>query len=428
MGTPVKALSRRHRIDFLGDALQGCVRSYILFGIAVLFFILPIARAGEIEPHYYAAKPGSLAKAKARLAAGDKVLLRAFENLLSDADEALRKSPPTVTAKTKLPPSGDSHDYMSLAPYFWPDPKSKTGLPYIRHDGKLNPESRDENTNDGPRIGQMASAIETLALAYYFSGDEKYAAQAAAFARTWFLEPATRMNPHLRYAQAVLGVNEGRGTGILEGRHIAIAADAIGLLAGSKSWTTTDQNQFNGWLESYLDWLLKSPAGKQEQAAKNNHGTWYDVQAVRLALCLGRTEVARTILEQAKLSRIARQIEPDGKQPAELARTTSLSYSRFNLEALCELATLGEHAGVDLWHFQTSDGRSLRCAIEFLIPYLDSPAKKWPYQQIKEKNDQADFLSILRRASLAYDDQGFEQIITNNKVSQAKRFHLTYNK
>ncbi len=425
MVTPVMGLSRRQGINFLAVTLLCRVSRCILFGIAVLFFILPIVRAGEIEPHYYAAKPGSLVKAKARLAAGDKDLARALKNLLSDADAALHQSPPTVTAKTKIPPSGDVHDYMSLAPYFWPDQKSKTGLPYIRHDGQLNPESRDEKNNDGPRIGRMADAIETLALAYYFSGDEKYAAQAAAFARAWFLDPTTRMNPNLRYAQAVLGVNEGRGTGILEGRHIAVAADAIGLLACSKSWTPSDQKQLNAWLESYFDWLLNSPAGKEEQAAQNNHGTWYDVQAVRLALCLGRTEVARTILEQAKQSRIARQIESDGKQPEELVRTTSLSYSRFNLDALCELATLGEHAGVDLWHFQTADGRSIRGGIEFLMPYLDEPAKQWPYQQIKEKNDRTDFLSILHRASLVYEAPAFQKFVTQNQANRSKRFQLT---
>jgi hypothetical protein len=29
---------------------------------------------------------------------------------------------------------------MSLAPYWWPDPKSPNGLPYIRRDGERNPE------------------------------------------------------------------------------------------------------------------------------------------------------------------------------------------------------------------------------------------------------------------------------------------------
>lgn len=385
-------------------------------------------RAATVPPDYFGAKPGSLATAKARIAVGDKDAARALKNLLEDAAEALRETPPTVTAKAKLPPSGDRHDYMSVAPYFWPDPKSKTGLPYIRHDGKVNPESRDEHANDSVRIRLMGGSVETLALAYYFTGDEKYAAQAARFLRVWFLDPATRMNPNFRFAQAVPGENDGRGTGILEARHIAVAADAVRLLAGSKSWAAADQLALNAWLEKYFDWLLNSDAGKDECAARNNHGTWYDVQAAELALCLGRNDVARRIIETAKTRRVAVQIEPDGRQALELVRTTSFSYSRFNLEALCALATLGEHAGVDLWHYQTADGRSLRRAVEFMLPFVDSPPKPWPYEQIKDKHDRAEFMLILWQSALALNTPECQAVLAKQPAMRGKRFQLMFSR
>ncbi|MGB8169540.1 MAG: alginate lyase family protein [Chthoniobacteraceae bacterium] len=381
--------------------------------------------AAEPAPGYFGAKPGSLATAKARLAPGDKELTKALKNLVSDADEALREVPPSVTEKKKIPPSGDPHDYMSLAPYFWPDPKSPGGRPYLRHDGKVNPESRDPTANDGQRVKLMGETIETLALAYYFTGKEAYAAHAAQFARVWFLVPATRMNPSFQFAQAVLGKNEGRGTGILEGRYIALAADSLGLLAHSKSWPATDQRALATWLGTYLDWLLTSDAGKDEHDARNNHGSFYDVQTARLALVLGRNDLARRILEEAKQRRIAVQIEPDGKQPLELVRTTSFSYSRFNLEALCELATLGEHVGVDLWRFATADGRSIRCALDYLVPYVDVPAKPWPLEQIKEKHE-AEVLPILRQAALAYSAPGYEAVIAKYPDTGSKRFRLLF--
>jgi hypothetical protein len=398
----------------------------LLASILVLLILAPATRAEDHpSPDFFGAFPGAIKRAKAKLQAGDKDLAKALEKLTKDADAQLHNDPPSVMEKSKVPPSGDKHDYISLAPYFWPDPETKEGLPYIRHDGRVNPESRDPALNDSPRVSRMGQAIETLSLTYYFTGDEKYAAQAAQFARVWFLNPATRMNPNFKYAQAVLGKNEGRGTGILEARHIAIAADAICLLAGSKSWTDDDQSALNQWLGTFLDWLLTCDAGRDEHNAKNNHGTWYDVQTTELALCLGRIDLARQIVEDAKHRRVAAQIEPDGSQPLELARTNSFGYSRFNVDALCELANLGQHAGVDLWHFSTDDGRSIRKAIDYLTPYVDVPPKKWTREQIKDMQ-QADILPDLRLAALAYGDSKYEAIITKYPDAAGKRFQLVY--
>lgn len=376
-------------------------------------------------PRFYGAKPGSLLKARQRLAAGDKSLQRAVKNLVATADEALEIPPPSVTEKEQAPPSGDRHDYMSLAPYFWPDPTKPGGRPYVRRDGERNPESRDPRANDGPRIAKMGNAIETLSLAYFFTGDEKYATHAAEMARVWFIAPATRMNPNFTYAQAVPGKADGRPEGILEARHIAVAIDSLGLLVDSKELSDPDRKAMVAWLREYVRWLLASPAGREEQAADNNHGTYYDVQVVRLALCLDRKDYARRILMAAKKRRIAAQIAADGSQPHELKRTKSLSYSRFNLEALCELATLGEHAGVDLWGYAGPDGAGIRRGIEFIAPYVDEPAKKWPHEQIDEVKKE-DFLPILRCAALAYKAPAFEAIVEKHPAARADRFQLLF--
>lgn len=391
-----------------------------MFPVLMLADFVPIS-----APHYYGAKPGSLQKAKALIAAGDKDLNEALKGLVHDADKVLLETPPSVTEKPTLAPSHDRHDYMSLAPYFWPDPNKPNGLPYVRHDGKINPESRNPDVSDSPRIAHMSKCIETLALAYYFTGNEAYAAHAAKFARKWFIDPMTKMNPHFKYAQAILGVNDGRDTGILEARNIAIAADSLGLLAGSKSWGALDQQDMNKWLATFYNWLMTSPAGKGEHAAKNNHGTWFDVQSARLALCLGHNEVASRIIRDAQRDRVALQIEKDGTQPMELARTAAFSYSWFNLSALTELATLGEHAGVDLWHYSTADKRSIRGAIEFMVPFVDVPAKDWPYQQIKEKKE-GDYLAVLHEAALAYGAPEFDAIVAKYPGASAMRFQLLF--
>jgi hypothetical protein len=322
----------------------------------------------------------------------------AVSTIRSDADQAIQVAPLSVTDKTATPPSGDKHDYMSLAPYWWPDPKSPNGLPYIRRDGERNPELK--NFPDHTSFDRLMSSVRKLALAYYIFGDERYAAKATQLLRAWFIDPRTRMNPNLQYAQAVKGHNDGRGTGLIETRSIGTVVDAVGLLGGSHSWTDSDQGAMQKWCSDFLDWMLTSNNGKDEAAATNNHGTFYDVQVASLALFVGHADLARKVLESAARQRIAAQVQPDGSQPRELGRTKSFSYSVFNLTAMFELARLGENVGIDLWSFRSDDGRSIRAALDYLLPYA-SGERKWTHQQIEPIKSQ-ELVPLLLEASFHF--------------------------
>jgi hypothetical protein len=225
--------------------------------------------------------------------------------------------------------------------------------------------------------------------------------------RVWFLEPGTRMNPNFNQAQAVPGVNDGRGIGMIESRHLTSVCDAAGLLAGSPHWTAADEAGLRAWMRAFLDWARTSRNGREEQAAKNNHGSWYDVQTAHLALYIGETNLAAQIIESAKTNRVARQFEPDGRQPLETAREDSFSYSRFNLQALFALAVLGEHAGVDLWRYESSRGASLRRGLDFLLPYAEHPDRPWPFR--KGKDEKRSLTPILRRAAAAWPGDRYRQ-------------------
>jgi len=371
---------------------------------ALVLMSLGSAHAAALRAFY--ADPQMLAEAKARFATNDASLKSAFDKLFSDADKALKTAPVSVTDKKKTPPSGSKHDFVSQAPYFWKDTNSANGR-YIRKDGERNPESNVDS--DAGRIGKMSSSVSSLALAFYFSGKEEYAAHATKFLRVWFLDSATRMNPSLDFGQGIPGQVDGRPEGVLQTRGLVEVVDAIGLLKDSKSWTAKDQEGMEAWATKYLDWLTTSKIGRGEGNAANNHGTHYDVQVTSLALFVGKTDEATKIVETARQKRVAKQVERDGKQPLELARTTSFGYSLFNLRALMDLASLGKNSSVDLWHFQTSDGRSIRKALEFLTPYAD-PSKKWPYQQIHEANRDS-LGEMLLRAAAEYPDEQFSQAL-----------------
>ena len=316
--------------------------------------------------------------------------------------------PLSVTQKTRLVPGGNAHDYASTAPYFWPDPASSDGLPYLRRDGEVNPESRTA-ASDYERAQRMSDTVGTLARAYEATRQEEYAAHAARLLCTWFLAPETRMTPHLNHAQAVPGLNDGRHIGIIEGSTLIGALERGRRLTGSTSWTEADQAALMKWAQEFLTWYLESPFGQRERDAENNHGTHYDVQVMRLALLLERKELARQVAETAKQKRIAAQIEPDGSQPREMERATSFSYTRMNLGGLMSLASLAERVSVDLWHYESADGRSIRKALDFVVPYLTDPSKKWPGKQIKGF-DRSDYAPLLRQAAEKFNAPTYEAV------------------
>jgi hypothetical protein len=353
-----------------------------------------------------------LAESKRQIAAGDRSLAPAYDALLAKANEALTATPVSVIDKRRTPPSGDKHDYMSMAPYWWPDTTKPNGLPFIRRDGVVYPASRDDH--DGTRFVQMIARVEALALAYYFTGDAKYSEGAARHVRVFFLDPATRMNPNLNYAQAVLGVNDGRGIGIIDTDKMPQLLDALRLLDGSPGFTSRDAEGMRAWTSAFLTWLVESKNGKDERAAKNNHGTFYDAQVAALALFVGDTALARKTIGESGKERIGSQIDAAGKQALELERTRPLHYSVFNVEAFTMLAEMGRHVNVDLWHYTAPSGGSIERALRFVAPYADATVT-WPTPQ--ERRESSDiFLLPLRRAAAALSDAGFTRDLRHVSV------------
>ncbi len=359
-----------------------------------------------------------LAMRKKQIAAGEASIADDVKKLRTDADKELRRKIVTITEDKKhVAPGGDPHDYVSIGTYYWPNPATSNGLPWINKDGEKNP-LKDEY--DEGRLGKMCGAVKTLSLAFYLTGDEKYAERAAQQLRAWFFDEATRMNPNLQHAQMQLGKNEGTGTGIIDSRGLTQVTDAAILLRGAKAWTADDDAKLKKWFSDYFAWLTTSKNGMKEADATNNHSVWYDVQAVAIAQLIGDEKYAHETLEAAKTKRIAKQIEPDGSMPRELGRTLSVTYSVFNLDAFFRLARLGKNAGVDLWSFKTDDGRSLRAALDFMIPFATGK-KEWGHKQIKNAN-YGGLVPLLREASRVWHEPAYEKVIGDlqNNGSTAK--------
>ncbi len=364
-----------------------------------------------------------LSERKARIfnkKAPDNSYKAAIEQLDNEAKKALKTEIRSIVTKQANPPSGDKHDYMSQAPYFWRNPNTADGFPYIRKDGERNPEIK--RFPDHGLLDVMIKTVEKLATAYYYTEKEEYATRASEILRMWFLDPKTKMNPNLNFAQAIPGLNTGRGIGIIETAEFTRVVDSIGLIGESKSWTKTDQAGLETWFAKYLEWLTTSKNGLDEAAAKNNHGMFYDVQVVSFALFVGKADFAKKQLEQVTKKRIEKQIESDGRMPLELERTKSWNYSSFNLDALLRLAEMGETVDVDLWTFEENDGSGIRRAIEFLYPFMNTE-NKWKYQQIEGFGPER-LLPLLRRAARKYTDEKFMKMMETVPKLPAKDSNL----
>ena len=69
------------------------------------------------------------------------------------------------------------------------------------------------------------------------------------------------MNPNLEYAQAISGLNTGRGIGIIDTLHLVEPARAATLLA--TAGVLDGATEIQGWFAEYLEWMRTSEHGKR---------------------------------------------------------------------------------------------------------------------------------------------------------------------
>jgi len=286
--------------------------------------------------------------------------------VISAADRYLTEKPITITASTSIRSAGGRHDFFSEGDYWWPDPTNPTG-PYIQRDGMTNPDNFVEHRRALMRLSVQVAA---LAAAWKLTGKRAYADKAAEHLRAWFIDEETRMNPNLQYAQAIKGRFTGRGIGIIDTIHLVEVVRAVEVLERSRSLTRDDLAGIKKWFADYLQWMTTHQFGIDEREAKNNHGTCWVMQAAAFARLTGNKDLLEYCRERFKTVLVPNQIDKDGSFPQELRRTKPYGYSLFNLDAMATVAHLLTTPKDDLWNFETTDGRGLRHAMEFMVPYI----------------------------------------------------------
>ncbi|MEL6987247.1 MAG: alginate lyase family protein, partial [Bacteroidota bacterium] len=236
------------------------------------------------------------------------------------------------------------------------------------------------------------------------TGKQEYAKKAAELIRVWFLDETTRMNPNLNHAQCRLGHNNGSKSGVLDGRLMIRALEGSLLIKGSFELSEKEYKALKIWAKAYFEWLTTNELAVQEAASKNNHGCYYDAQAIYFALYSENFEAAKHIANNFIENRILYQIKTDGSMPKEVARTRPLFYSIYNLHAMFIVAHLAEKVDVNIWQFDERNPR-LRAGLDYLVPYVDQE-KLWPKPTIGEVN-RMELFPILHMANQVYPEGNY---------------------
>jgi hypothetical protein len=291
--------------------------------------------------------------------------------------------PVTVTASTSTRSAGGAHDFFSEGDYWWPDPKNSEG-PYVQRDGMTNP---DNFVAHRQALMGLSVQMPALTAAWVLTKKKQYAAKAAEHLRAWFIDEKTRMNPNLQYAQAIHGRTTGRGTGVIDTIHFVEVVQAIPFVAMSGALSTSELAAIKAWFAEYGTWMTTSRNGMEERDTKNNHAMCWGMQVAAFAKLTGNQAHMDYVRERYKTVYIPTQEGPDGSFPLELARTKPYGYSLFNLEAMATICQI-----LNLWKWETADGRGGAKAVEYLHPFIADKSKwqkpadvmyfeQWPMRQ-----------------------------------------------
>jgi hypothetical protein len=322
------------------------------------------------------------------------------ENAITEkAKISLTAVPPHITDNTAPLTSGGIHDFYSNGDYWWPNPDTKNGLPYIQRDGETNPENFIAHRVS---LRTMRTHVVNLTTAYRITNDQKYADKAVVFLKKFFLDDETKMNPHLLYAQAIPGVCEGRGIGIIDTLHLIDIPVAIDILKDSAAMPAGIYNGLQKWFSQYLHWMSTHKQGIDEMNQRNNHSVCWNVQASAFAVFTHNEEMRLFCRNHFTGVLLPQQMKQDGSFPEELRRTKPYNYSCFVVDNMVNICNILSKPEDNLWKYTAKDGKCMKKAVEFITPFMFDICK-WPYKKdVQHFEEFPSAMPFLLFAGLAY--------------------------
>ena len=184
-------------------------------------------------------------------------------DVLRKAEELLESEIPTIVDYPAPQSRGGLHDYYSEGIYWHPDKTAVNGYPYVRRDGVVN---RKSFTSHKKILEELKRNTSVLYKAYSETHDVRYARKIEENLYRFFVNEDTRMNPNMKYAEAVPGLFEGRSIGIMDSLKLIEIPSMVmrlndegvlsdGLRAGVAAWFS----EYASWLDGLED-LDRNPS------------------------------------------------------------------------------------------------------------------------------------------------------------------------
>ncbi len=271
-------------------------------------------------------------------------------------DEVLIMPDLFVTDKNFTAPSGDTHDYYSVAPHY-----SSAGLKY---DSYTNDEDRVKKCSDAEAFRNFAWRVYAYSVGGVILRQPQLSQKAVNLIKSWFVDSKTKMNPNVRYAQIIPRSDKINEVGVIELRQLINVVSAAKVLLICGALEGSELQMIKNWIQLFLDDCDNCAIREKALQRKNNIGTWSAVLFGTLDLFCDRYPRSFSIAYQAA-ERLGQQLGPFSVQLNEIGRAMPLHYCLFNLAAWFELSQLCREFGIDLYRFSGVHNESLRNALQF---------------------------------------------------------------
>ena len=303
-------------------------------------------------------------------------LVSTIQLLIQAAENATRVGPWSVLDKSDCSLLPSCQYYYSRSPYYWPS--NDSSVPYVKRPGLRVPGSNvhDEASSRYDRTPwyDVHSNTTMLGLAWWYTGDDRYAAEAAQNIRTWFLDPNTRMEPtllysHVQYWDHIPDDYTGNREGHIDFVHVYYFMDVLRLICQSGQLTTSEQEALVEWFRRlFHDYLINSVPGTEGYLKHNNIGTYHDLVTMSVAAFVGDLDYLVTTVPWTA-NRLWEQVDATlgGGMPAELARNNCTHYQIYALEGWINIARVSLGIGYNLWGAKRDGIEPLCQAMEYVL-------------------------------------------------------------